>query len=355
MSEKRFGFWVIVFGILLTYDIEYSVESAFSLPHFIPSPPHSLFMFNVVLALTVCTLTVIGNYGINKWFERHTPWDNSPRRRLFLQGLLTIIYCMISVLICVLISYSYFTSAILSIGYLRLIVVLGWTVSILISSSYSVYFYFTQWQRTWRESEELKHENLQSQFDALKNQVNPHFLFNNLNTLSGLISESPIVAIDFVQNLANVYRYVLQSMDKRLVELETELNFLDAYVYLLKMRFQDGLVINTEIPQKAMHYFIAPLTLQILIENAVKHNIISPGRPLQVFITYNEDNSLVIKNNIQRKPQYDTPASTHVGLQNIHKRYSLLSAGSFGDQRQVLIEETASEFLVRIPLMIKEI
>ena len=181
----------------------------------------------------------------------------------------------------------------------------------------------------------------------MKNQINPHFLFNNLNTLSSLITENLVAATDFVQKLSSVYRYLLQSMDKRLVDLETELNFLDAYLYLLKMRFQNGLTVQVEIPPRVLHYSIAPLTLQILIENAVKHNIISSRQPLHVEITYLPDDWLSIRNNIQKKSVRET--STYVGLQNIHKRYNLLG------ERNIVVQETPTEFIVRIPLFGKDV
>ena len=347
MQEKRFGMWVFILGVLLTYGIEYTVESSFMLPRPSIITPHNFFPFNITAAVMICLFTVVGSYGINKWFEQRTAKMKQPLQRIAFQGMLTLVYCITLGIFSVRLSSFFFTEHALSPGYLQLTLVLSCTISILLSSAYTVFFYFTQWEQSWRESEDLKNENLQSQFNALKSQINPHFLFNNLNTLSGLITENPATATDFVQKLANVYRYVLQAMDKRLVELETELNFLDAYVYLLKMRFQHGLNVTTSVPANVLHYSIAPLTLQILIENAVKHNIISAEHPLSVSIAYHEGGFLVISNNIQKKQSHEA-ASTNVGLQNIYRRYRFL------EQRQIAIEETASEFIVRIPLIGKD-
>ncbi|HVN49275.1 MAG TPA: histidine kinase [Bacteroidota bacterium] len=347
MHEKRFGMWVFILGVLLTYGIEYTVESSFMLPRPAIIIPHNLFLFNIAAAVMICMFTVIGSYAINKWFERHTAWMKKPAQRMAFQGVLTLVYSVLLGIYSVHLSSFFFTEHTLSPGYMQLTLVLSCTISILLSSAYTVFFYFMQWERSWRESEDLKNENLQSQFNALKSQINPHFLFNNLNTLSGLITENPATATDFVQKLANVYRYVLQAMDKRLVDLETELNFLDAYVYLLKMRFQHGLSVTTSVPENVLHYSIAPLTLQILIENAVKHNIISAEHPLSVNITYHKSGYLMIANNIQKKQSREA-ASTNVGLQNIYRRYRFL------EQRQISIEETASEFIVRIPLIGKD-
>ena len=347
MNEKRFGLGVFLSGMLMAYGIEYTVEASFLLPHSTVVTPHSLFPFNMVLATMICFFTVLGSYAINKWFEKRSEWMKRPLHRVKLQGFLTTAYCILLGVVSVRVASTFFTGQALSEGYLRLTLVLSCTISILISSAYTVFFYFMQWERTWRESNDLRNENLQSQFNALKSQVNPHFLFNNLNTLSGLIAENPAAATEFVQKLANVYRYVLQSMDKRLVELETELNFLDAYIYILKMRFEQGLTVDIDIPPEVVHYAIAPLTLQILLENAVKHNIISAEHPLQVTIAYQNDCSLIVKNNIQKKIARES-TSTNVGLQNIYRRYRFL------EKRQICIEETSAEFLVRIPLIGKD-
>jgi sensor histidine kinase YesM len=347
MNDKRFGLGVFISGMLMAYGIEYTVEASFLFPRPPNTSPQSLFTFNIVLATMLCLFTVLGSYGINKWFERRPAWMKRPFNRIRWQGFLTTVYCILLGVLSVHVSSRFFSNQTLSEGYLRLTLVLSCTISILISSAYTVFFYFTQWERTWRESNELRNENLQSQFNALKSQVNPHFLFNNLNTLSGLITENPAAATEFVQKLAHVYRYVLQSMDKRIVELETELNFLDAYIYILKMRFQEGLLVEMTIPDEAVHYAIAPLTLQILLENAVKHNIVSAEHPLRVTISYTTGPSLVITNNIQKKLVQES-TSTHIGLQNIYRRYRFL------EHRQVSIEETTERFTVRIPLIGKD-
>jgi LytS/YehU family sensor histidine kinase len=206
---------------------------------------------------------------------------------------------------------------------------------------YTGVYFFNQWGHSHLEAEQLKRENLQSQFITLKNQVSPHFLFNSLSTLSSLISEDQSRATEFVQNLARVYRYVLQSIEKKVVDLETELKAAQAYVYLQKMRFGDRLKIDVQIPDVYKQLWIAPFTLQILLENAIKHNVISNDRPLMVQIYY-EDNSLVIKNNLQRKSSVEP--GTGVGLKNIVSRYYLL------DKKAVEIYETNTQFIIKVPL-----
>lgn len=193
------------------------------------------------------------------------------------------------------------------------------------------------------KAEQLKQEATQAQFVALKNQVNPHFLFNSFSILSSLIAVDPKLSIQFVGQLAKSYRYVLEQHDANSVKLQAELDFVKAYTFLLHIRFRDKFeVITTIPPEKAERYRIAPLTLQLLIENAVKHNQMSSEMPLLVTINLEQD-YLLITNLIRLRP--NTKASTGLGLKNIIDRYQLLT------NRPVLIEDQANVFLVKIPLL----
>jgi len=193
------------------------------------------------------------------------------------------------------------------------------------------------------KAEQLKQEATQAQFVALKNQVNPHFLFNSFSILSSLIAVNPKLSIQFVGQLAKSYRYVLEQHDANLVKLQAELDFVKAYTFLLHIRFQDKFEVVTHIPpEKAEHYRIAPLTLQLLIENAVKHNQMSNEVPLLVTIELEQD-YLLITNLIRLRP--NTEESMGLGLKNIINRYQLLT------DRPVVIEDQANVFLVKIPLL----
>jgi len=189
----------------------------------------------------------------------------------------------------------------------------------------------------------LQKENLQSQFDVLKQQVNPHFLFNSLNVLTSLIKLEPDLAERFSEQLSKVYRYVLENKDNELVDLNTELNFLDAYIFLLNIRFVDKLKVNINIPEARRSDQIIPLAMQLLIENAIKHNIMSKSEPLIISIFIDPDNFLNIVNNLQERPSQ--LVSTGVGLQNIINRYLLLNntAPSF--------EKTNTHFIAKVPLV----
>ena len=189
----------------------------------------------------------------------------------------------------------------------------------------------------------LQKENLQSQFDVLKQQVNPHFLFNSLNVLTSLIKLEPDLAEKFSEQLSKVYRYVLENKDNELVDLNTELNFLDAYIFLLNIRFVDKLRVNINIPVARRSDQIIPLAMQLLIENAIKHNIMSKSEPLTIDVFIDSDNYLNIVNNLQERPSQ--LVSTGVGLKNIQKRYLLLN------NTEPSFEKTNSHFIAKVPLV----
>lgn len=193
------------------------------------------------------------------------------------------------------------------------------------------------------QTERLEKESAQAQFMALKNQVNPHFLFNSLSILSSLVEVDAKLSVQFINRLSKAYRYILEQRDNERTRLQTELDFIDAYTFLLKIRFDEKLQVVISVSETdANRYAIAPLTLQLLIENAVKHNQMSAQKPLLVSI-YTEGDYLIVANPLQLRPQNDT--STGVGLQNIMNRYALLT------DRPVWVGEQDDLFVVKIPLL----
>lgn len=193
------------------------------------------------------------------------------------------------------------------------------------------------------QAERMEKEAVRSQFDALKNQVNPHFLFNSLSILSSLVESDARLAVQFIGRLSKAYRYILEQRDNEQVSLRTELDFITAYTFLLTIRFEDKLFVDIEVPEAARdRYAIAPLTLQLLVENAVKHNRLSEEEPLRVSIAL-EGDWLRVANRIQPRP--DREESTGIGLQNITNRYRLLT------DRSVWVGEQDDEFVVKLPLL----
>lgn len=182
--------------------------------------------------------------------------------------------------------------------------------------------FFYLWKKTLGEKEQVERAHLASQLEGLRNQVNPHFLFNSLNTLIYLIPEDTNKAIRFVQQLSKVYRYVLESRDAKIIPLQEELDFLKSYVFLQKERFGENLSVELRGLETGSQTAIVPLTLQMLFENAIKHNIISTEKPLRIEV-FSENGHLIVRNNLQRKNQ--VMDSTGVGLDNIRTRYRLLT------------------------------
>lgn len=220
--------------------------------------------------------------------------------------------------------------------------VAAFTVIVICVMIYESIFFYVRWKQTVIETERLRRENIESQLEGLRNQVNPHFLFNSLNTLIYIIPEQPDKAVKFVQMLSKVYRYILEIRDKKLIHLEEELQFLEAYNFLLKERFGDNLQIEVKIPTAAQHEQIVPLSLQILFENAIKHNIISTNKPLKIEV-FTDNGHLVVQNNLQKKKQ--TMPSTKVGLENIRNRYAFFSS------EPVEIRTNDALFRVSLPLL----
>jgi tetratricopeptide (TPR) repeat protein len=195
-----------------------------------------------------------------------------------------------------------------------------------------------------RKTQELENQQLVNEISLLKTQVNPHFLFNSLSILSSLVRIDPDLSEQFIEQLSRSYRYILEQKDQSLVTLRTELGFIESYAFLLKIRFENKFNLVIDLPEEMLdRYKIAPLTLQLLVENAVKHNRMSLTEPLIVTIALDENQMLVVKNKLQ--PRSTPTKSTGVGLQNIMNRYALLT------DRPVWAGETEDQFVIKIPLL----
>ena len=207
---------------------------------------------------------------------------------------------------------------------------------------YETAFYMRALKTSLIEREKLKRENVESQLEILKSQVQPHFLFNSLNTLVSIIPDDPDVAVKYVQNLSKVYRYILEIKDKKLIPVYEEMKCVQAYLFMLETRFGSNLRCKISLENIDENHFIVPLSIQMLVENAVKHNVISAKRPLSIEII-SKGEELSVTNNLQLKEQ--DVISTGTGLQNISSRY-LITAN-----KEVKIQEDLESFTVHIPLI----
>jgi two-component system, LytTR family, sensor kinase len=211
-----------------------------------------------------------------------------------------------------------------------------------LNAIFFIRYFIGRWKDSLVYAERLEKEKSQVQFDNLKNQLNPHFLFNALTSLNTLITENPTLASQFLQQMSKVYRYVLQNKDKNFVSLQTELDFIGNYVFLAQTRFTEALKIKFTIDESAKDKAIVPVTLQILIENSMKHNIIELQRPLSIDI-YTSGGYLVVSNNLQHRKIVET--SNKMGLENLKSLYRFLT------DKPVIIEQDAKCFSVKVPLL----
>lgn len=224
--------------------------------------------------------------------------------------------------------------------------VLSLILTLIFSLIFHTIYFYKELQKNKVKEQKVIAGTASAKFDALKNQLDPHFLFNSLNVLTSLIEENPESATQFTTALSKVYRYVLEQKNKDLVTVDDELDFARTYMQLLKMRFEDSIIF--EIPEKASNpeSKVVPLSLQLLLENAVKHNIVTTGKPLHIKI-YEQKDQLVVENNIQLKQV--VKKSSGVGLNNIKQRYGILT------KREVIINEQSGNFKVAIPMLTKQV
>lgn len=205
----------------------------------------------------------------------------------------------------------------------------------------SIYF-FEKWKFAVIETERLQKETALAQFETLKSQINPHFLFNTLNTLVAIIPDQPQKAVDFVQKLSYVFRYVLSMRDMELVKMEDEIQFIQSYLFLLKVRYGNNLHIHQQDFTPIFDKYLPPVCTQLLIENAIKHNVISKDKNLDLYLSHDHE-YVIIKNTLQEKIHKEE--STGLGLDNIIKRYSFLAS------KKVVVEKTETDFVVKLPLI----
>ncbi|MEZ5196435.1 MAG: histidine kinase [Bacteroidales bacterium] len=222
-----------------------------------------------------------------------------------------------------------------------LIMIIEFVVTILITSILFSISFFKAWRESAVNEERLKKESMAFQYRALKNQVNPHFLFNSLNTLSSLVYKDQDVAAKFIKQLSEVYRYVLEHEESEVVEVKTEMDFVQKYLYLQQIRLGDHLKIKIDISD-CNDKLLIPASVQMLVENSIKHNIVSKEEPLEISILNNSE-YIIVKNNLQKKSSLDDTGG--IGLENLKTRYAFLT------DEPVVIEESSEYFVVKLPFI----
>ncbi|WP_166386385.1 MULTISPECIES: 2TM domain-containing protein [unclassified Polaribacter] len=307
-------------------------------------------IWSFIISGMYCFGLGFGNILINNYLSSKWDWITLTNQRIWSGIIATILYTV---------------PVVLSIDYIVFVVLNGVDVAVFFKGNYfwihlfyiilslgiSAFLHARGFMINWKSA--MTQESTQQQivaktetakFESLKNQLDPHFLFNSLNVLTSLIGENPAQAEKFTTKLSKVYRYVLEQRNKDLVPVEEELKFAKTYMQLLEMRFEDAVKFNIPDSISNDELKIVPLSLQLLLENAVKHNVVSSSKPLTVHI-YEEDTYLIIENNVN--PKDAIGKSTKVGLQNIADRYGLIT------QKGVKIENNNKTFTVSLPLLYK--
>lgn len=276
--------------------------------------------------------------------HKELPWEGSVSKRLLVEILLIFSYSSIAQILII-----YGGSYISLVGHEQLTygklfdsVIFGNTITLIVVTILEGNYFLTQWKESLIQNEKVKRESIKSQYNSLKSQLDPHFLFNSLNVLSSLIKKDTDKAEHFVDDFAKVYRYVLDVKNEMVVHLVQELDFLKAYMSLQKIRFGKALELEINISATSMKMFVPPLSLQELVNNAVKHNEVSVEKPLKIILK-DEDGMLHVSNNLQMR--MEEVNSTGLGLENLEKRYSLLNDRS----TEFRVED--GSFIARIPLL----
>ena len=337
--EGRKSIWVRVIGILTI---------GLLVPHILMPNLQSFgtvdYKIQMTVSFLVTTLLWEGNLFIILRLQKWLPWERNTLQRLVVQFIISGLYSNLIVSIAIyLVTYEFEILPFkweMFIYHMGIATILGIMVEALYEGSY----FLSEWKKALSKAERLEKENVKAKYEALKNQVNPHFLFNSLNTLANMVmDEENDKAVEFIQKLSKVYRYILQSRDQEISDFRTEMKIVEEYTYLLKNRFEEGVEFHYDVPNDYNHLVLPPLTLQMLIENTVKHNVISSSQPLKVLVQI-EDDRLVIKNTLNLK-RLDERESTGMGIENIKNRYQLLT------DEEVIIKSGKDFFEVRLPLI----
>jgi sensor histidine kinase YesM len=215
-------------------------------------------------------------------------------------------------------------------------------VNVFMVSILEGWIFFTQHKRVEQMAKNLEKELSQIKFEVLKSQINPHFMFNSLNVLSGLVNTDTGKAQQFIDEFSQVYRYVLETIEQPVASLEKELDFMRSYLFLQQIRYGDSLRYTIHVPATLLKFFLPPLSLQVVLENAIKHNVINASNPLTIDI-YSAGNYLIVKNNLQ--PKQSMGQSTGLGLKNLTKRYAII-----GTEQPVFVMQAAC-YTAKLPLI----
>ncbi len=309
-------------------------------------PGPFIFDEEILFVSIVSMILWEGNLRINDYLDKRFSWINFLNQRIFFQ-IITNLFYTILVLIALISVINYFKFGFFELfnPKLREVFIPAIVTTFIIIIIDITNQFFKSWKSSLIEVEKYKTESANAQLQNLKNQLNPHFLFNNLSVLTSLVYKNQDKAADFINELAKVYRYVLDTKNSELVPLQEELDFINHYIFLQKIRFEDSISFEIKIEESKKSAYLLPMCLQMLVENTIQHNETSQANPLKVLI-YTDNDSLVIENPILSRS--DISESTKTGIKNIKQRYS------FFTDKKVIVSNNGKIFKVILPLIQKK-
>ncbi len=308
------------------------------------------FVLTILISFIYSFVLGFGNWGINDFLNKKFPWSEATTKRAVVSIISILIANIILVYFCNYLNFvviqkaatakEYFSGKYNFINWFTI------NIALLISAFLHAKSFMEELKKTSKKEvveQKLIARSANAQFESLKNQLDPHFLFNSLNVLSSLIDENPKQAQKFTASMSKIYRYVLEQKDKELVTVEDEIEFAKTYCELLKTRFEDSVDFEFNINNEDLKRFVVPLSLQLLLENCIKHNFATSSKPLIIKV-FSENDTLCIENNLQVREQMKESAG--IGLANIVQRYSLIT------KRNVFIEKSDDYFKVKLPMLL---
>ncbi len=330
--------------VIVLFSAAASVARYFLLPEF-SIFIHFIFFLVQIFFLT-CIWYLIG--WLNKVLQKPFPLEKVPIKRILIQVVATIL--IVGPLWIVLAELaSPYLPAFVTRQFVAVLVVLFVVIIFMFNFAFFSFHFFQNWQTSFSEktqlqvmAAELEKEKFNLQYHHLRNQVNPHYLFNTLTSLDGLIQSNPALASEFVRHMSKVYRYTLQHKENEVVSLAEEMEFISHYKRLLAIRYDKGLSIEEQLSETAKEKGIVMVTMQLLIDNAIKHNSIQSLQPLRIIVRV-ENDYLVVQNNIQLRKQIET--SNKQGLQQLRQLYQYLS------EKPIVIDQNEEKFTIKIPLL----
>lgn len=328
------------------WSIPFQIVCGFAFMYFlVPEALNTVtdILLTVLYSFLVGTPILKGYEYIEYRMEIQLPWLKAPVKRMVYTILLQASFLSLVLIVFLFVLHGInnaFDPKTILINF-RTAALPGIGFSILATFVANSVLFFKNWKNAAVHEEFLKREKLALEYETLKSQINPHFLFNSFTALSSLVYKDQDKAVEFIREMSNVYRYILEQKEKDMVAVKQELDFIRAVIYLYTIRHGENLVVNINV-DAADNEFILPISLQMVLENAIKHNEISVQKPLTVDI-FRESDNIVVRNNLQ--PRQTLPHSSSIGLPNISNRYMLLAS------KDVSVVKTSTDFIVKLPIL----